>query len=403
MKEKVLNILSKVKNTPSFVKLICFAAISVAIIGVSLYMSGVTVAYNISYGGEIIGQVEDIAQFGTAKAAAAQLVKAENAESYIGAPKFIRVLSLKSYNTSVEDIAGAILDNTPEFAESALLTVNGEIVAYAADSAEFEALLSTKLSSYNSDKYECSSEFTDDVKVVSTYCSVNDYSTEEEIKNSIENLSVKTTVKETTDVKLSYKTVTKRTSEYSVGYYAVTTRGSEGLKHKVDNVVYLNGVEVSRESVEDVVVTQPVNQVVTVGTAPSYGGNSGSLLFPLSKATYHYISSPYGDTEDRSKPHKGVDFAANRGTPIYAAADGTVVEACWNSSGYGYVVTIDHGNGMKTRYAHNSQNLVSVGQTVAKGQTIALVGSTGQSTGYHLHFEITINGTYVNPMNYIAK
>lgn len=402
MKGLLLNSFNKLKSKQNIIKLISFAVVSVSAIIVSLYISGVTVAYNVKYGNATVGQVEDKTEFEKAKAIAASFVNTANAANYMYTPEYTVVLSLKSRNTSQESIADAILSNTAEFSKSAVIKVNGNIVATGADYNAFKDLLNTRLSSYNIENYECNSEFTDTVELTTEYCSVNEYSSADDVSAVIENLSVKTTVKETADIKLSYKTITNKSSAYSVGYYAVTTNGSEGLKHTVNNVVYLNGEEISRETAEDVIVSQPVNQVVTVGTAPSYGSGNGSLLFPLSKATYKYISSPFGDMQDRSKPHKGVDFAANRGTPIYAADDGTVVEACYNNSGYGYVVTIDHGNGMKTRYAHNSQNLVSVGQTVAKGQTIALVGSTGQSTGYHLHFEVQINGVVVNPMIYIG-
>ena len=401
MQGMALALLDKVKSNPTLTKLICFAVLSVAVICVSLYASGVTVAYNVNYGGAFIGQIANKSEFGTAEAAAANKVESENAKSYISAPELSRVLTLKKRIASTEEIASGILNNTPALAESALLKIDGEIVAAAKDAATVQSILDKKLSSYDIEKYECKSEFSEDVKVESGFYPVENYSSAEDISERIENLSVKTTVKETKDIKLSYKTVTKRTSAYSVGYYVVTTRGSNGLKHKVDNVVYLNGVEVSRESLEDVVVTQPVNQVVTVGTAPAYSGGGGSLHFPL--ASYTYISSRYGEVSGRSKPHKGIDFASPRGTPVYAADDGVVTFSGWNSGGYGYYVVIDHGNGMTTHYAHHSQNLVKKGEKVSKGQTIALVGTTGQSTGYHLHFEVRVNGVCVNPMNYISK
>ena len=401
MKGMALTLLNKVKSNPKSAKLICFAVLSVAVICVSLFASGVTLAYNVNYGGTFIGQINLRSDFDSAEIAAANKVESENAEKYISAPEFSRVLTLKNRIASLDDITNGILKNTPALAESALLKIDGEVVAAAKDAATIQTILDTKLSSYNVEKYECSSEFSEDVKIVSGFYPIDKYSSSEDIGSKIDNLSVKTTVKETTDIKLSYQTVTKRTSAYSVGYYAVTTRGSNGLKHKVDSVVYLNGVEVSRESLEDVVVTQPVNQVVTIGTAPAYGGGGGSLHFPL--ASYSFISSKYGEVSGRSKPHKGIDFAAPRGTPVYAADDGVVTFSGWNSGGYGYYVIIDHGNGMTTHYAHHSQNLVKKGEKVSKGQTIALVGTTGQSTGYHLHFEVRINGTCVNPANYISK
>jgi murein DD-endopeptidase MepM/ murein hydrolase activator NlpD len=98
--------------------------------------------------------------------------------------------------------------------------------------------------------------------------------------------------------------------------------------------------------------------------------------------------------------HYGVDFSTSTGTPIKAADGGTVTLSGWYY-GYGYTVIIDHGSGVKTLYGHCSALYVSVGEKVYQGQTIAAVGNTGNSTGPHCHFEIIINGTNVNPENYL--
>jgi murein DD-endopeptidase MepM/ murein hydrolase activator NlpD len=98
--------------------------------------------------------------------------------------------------------------------------------------------------------------------------------------------------------------------------------------------------------------------------------------------------------------HTGVDFGAGYGTPIRAAADGTVVEAGW-LGGYGNATVIDHGKGMATLYGHQSKILVSQGQSVKRAQVIGLVGATGFATGPHLHFEVRIDGTPVNPLPYL--
>ena len=99
--------------------------------------------------------------------------------------------------------------------------------------------------------------------------------------------------------------------------------------------------------------------------------------------------------------HPGIDIA-NSNIPLDVAADsGNVIFAGWDSSGYGNMVLIDHGNGYKTRYGHLSQVMVISGQTVAKGQTIGRMGSTGHSTGPHTHFEIYLNGVRVNPLLYL--
>lgn len=140
----------------------------------------------------------------------------------------------------------------------------------------------------------------------------------------------------------------------------------------------------------------------------SSGGSKyvgGDFMWPLPGR--YQISSYYGGRFDPilkyNKVHTGIDIPAPTGTPIKAANAGTVIVSGWSSRGYGNYVVIDHGGGRSTLYAHQSRVAVSKGEKVAQGQTIGYVGSTGNSTGPHLHFEILINGDDVNPMNYFKK
>ena len=127
----------------------------------------------------------------------------------------------------------------------------------------------------------------------------------------------------------------------------------------------------------------------------SIPATGATFMRPVNGAT---ITSKYGKRS--SGFHTGTDFAIALGTPAYAAASGTVTFAGWKGS-YGYLVIIDHGNGYQTYYAHCSALYVSAGQTVTQGQNISAVGSTGNSTGPHLHFEIRYNGNTLNPQNYV--
>jgi len=101
--------------------------------------------------------------------------------------------------------------------------------------------------------------------------------------------------------------------------------------------------------------------------------------------------------------HPGIDLAGSYGTPIYATADGTVLRAGWNSGGYGNLVEIDHGRGITTRYGHMSAILVSPGQHIVRGQQVGRMGSTGRSTGNHLHYEVRIDGKAVNPIPFMKS
>jgi murein DD-endopeptidase MepM/ murein hydrolase activator NlpD len=129
----------------------------------------------------------------------------------------------------------------------------------------------------------------------------------------------------------------------------------------------------------------------------------GTMAWPSQASTR--ISSPFGYRIHPilrvKKMHTGIDIAASSGTNILAANAGTVITAGWNNS-YGYMVMIDHGGGIVTLYAHSSKLLVSKGAVVGRGQAIAKVGSTGMSTGPHLHFEVRVNGVYKNPLDYVS-
>jgi len=119
-----------------------------------------------------------------------------------------------------------------------------------------------------------------------------------------------------------------------------------------------------------------------------------------------YISSYFGERMDpfngEEAMHKGVDFATDAGTDVLAVASGIVTWA-GPREGYGNLVEINHGNGYSTRYAHNAQTLVTVGDTVERGQAVAVVGSTGRSTGPHVHFEVLRDGTQINPMAFVGR
>ncbi len=129
--------------------------------------------------------------------------------------------------------------------------------------------------------------------------------------------------------------------------------------------------------------------------------------YPDYYPTYGTLTSKYGWRRDPvtlaySSMHEGIDIANGVGTPIYAAAAGTVISTGWDS-GYGITVVIDHGNGYRTRYAHLSKALVSVGEQVGKASKIALMGASGRVTGSHLHFEVIVNGATKDPLLYVGR
>ena len=135
--------------------------------------------------------------------------------------------------------------------------------------------------------------------------------------------------------------------------------------------------------------------------ASSFLGGDTPVTTPTGWPTNGFISSGYGLRWNGAEFHQGIDIAAEMGTPIVATADGVVTIAGWNAGGYGNMVDIDHGSGVSTRYGHASAVVVTPGQRVRRGQIIAYVGSTGHSTGPHLHYEVRLSGQPVNPTSYL--
>ncbi len=172
---------------------------------------------------------------------------------------------------------------------------------------------------------------------------------------------------------------------------------SAGHRRVVAVVSYRNDSETARDIQKEEVTIEAVPKIVERGTKipPTY-------IKPISGGR---LSSGFGrrnaPTKGASSNHKGIDWATPIGTAVMASCDGVVTKAGWGS-GYGYVVYIEHGDGRQTRYGHLSKVLVSAGQKVSQGQKIALSGNTGRSTGPHVHFEILIGGSQVNPLNYLS-
>jgi murein DD-endopeptidase MepM/ murein hydrolase activator NlpD len=132
----------------------------------------------------------------------------------------------------------------------------------------------------------------------------------------------------------------------------------------------------------------------STSTPPVVPIGNGTLGWPVSGPVVSGFGMRWG------RMHEGIDITCSTGTPVRAAGNGTVIWASWRG-GYGNAVVIDHGGGLATLYAHNSAFATSVGQTVVRGQVIAYAGSTGNSSGPHVHFEVRVNGTAVDPLGYL--
>lgn len=173
--------------------------------------------------------------------------------------------------------------------------------------------------------------------------------------------------------------------------------GQNGIKI-VYKKEYYQGVEkVKEEILDEVIEIKPTPTVIKKGVKNPYYDGIRFLSNPLDGAI---ITSNFGEIRNYSN-HKGVDLAKDMGEEITSAFDGEVTFAAYDNGGYGNLVIIKHSNEMETYYAHLNEIKVNVGQKINKGDIIGTVGSTGYSTGPHLHFELRIGGNPVNPVNYI--
>lgn len=200
---------------------------------------------------------------------------------------------------------------------------------------------------------------------------------------------------------LDYETVKVETSALNVGVESVLVKGERGEKVSNVEITYVDGEEYSRKTLSAQITKEPVVEQIGVGTYSAMPASKDTKLYGTGEFSWPvdggYISDPFGS--DRN--HKGLDIAADGGTDIYAAADGVVVSAGWNSGGYGYFVMIDHLNGYQTVYAHMSAVYATAGSEVMRGQLIGAVGTTGHSTGNHCHFEVRYMGVCTDPTMYL--
>jgi murein DD-endopeptidase MepM/ murein hydrolase activator NlpD len=152
--------------------------------------------------------------------------------------------------------------------------------------------------------------------------------------------------------------------------------------------------EVESLASQSATLAQAIRDAQAAASTGTGGVSAAGFIWPVNGTVVSGFGMRWG------RMHEGIDISASTGTPIWAAAAGTVIHSGW-LGGYGNLVVVDHGDGLATAYAHTSSILVSVGQPVAQGETIALVGSTGNSSGPHLHFEVRVNGVAVDPLLYL--
>ncbi len=211
-------------------------------------------------------------------------------------------------------------------------------------------------------------------------------------------LAVRSEVTYTELVTLEYETKTVYTDALRDGVTKVISKGYNGEGEETYRLISIDGVVSEREVLSVNVIVEPANEVIRKGTS-SNGidvASLGTFIRPYDGVITSYVGPRWGRT------HNGIDIAGDgcKGKPAVAACDGVVVRADWYG-GYGNCVIIDHGDGVQTLYAHLSAFSVQVGDVLEAGDEVGKIGSTGNSTGPHLHFEVHVDGEIVNPLIFV--
>lgn len=284
------------------------------------------------------------------------------------------------------------------------VSYNGNIIGYVDNKDEFQKLVNEKILTSNDEKVAFVS--LDNISYFSEFVSrncVNENSVFDKLKSEAKNYYK---VYEVYGSKENDESVYYNSIEDAQNYIdLINSKYSD-----VDDEFKINALYVENEVSEDTIkqakekLEESLNaKVAEINKQKEIDSKTINGVYIASVPVSNgHITSRFGSRESiRNHTHKGIDIAASYGTDIKAVADGTIEYASYNSGGYGNLVIIDHGNGIKTYYGHCSKLCVSVGQKVNAGDVIAKVGSTGNSTGNHCHFEIRVNGSQIDPQKYV--
>ncbi|MGN1037479.1 MAG: peptidoglycan DD-metalloendopeptidase family protein [Ruminococcus sp.] len=431
------------------------------LIGIIRYGTGLEYGISVEYNGKNLGIISEESEFDeAAKEVQKRISYVDNNEYIEFSPKFsLKIISEDDSFMSTQQLANKMLsESNRELAEAYGIYVDGQFIGAVRDKNKVSDTMTKNLLDYKVDgeirdmRYSKSIDYVEGIYLTESVISEDEaikkltaknyvtgsyvvqpadsivsvcqkYNmTEEKLKelnpslNDDESLVAGTVIKvlesesfipiqyirelETTSF-IDYETVEVETSEINLGKSELLVKGSRGEKQNKIEVTYIDGAERSRKVLSSVITKEPIVEQIGIGTYTAKPASEDTVLTGSGKFAWPvdggFISDPF--ISDRN--HKGMDIAAPAGTDIYAAADGVVVASGWNTGGYGYFVMIDHLDGYETLYGHCSGLYVAEGQTVTRGQLIACVGSTGDSTGNHCHFEVRESGMCVNPASYI--
>lgn len=305
-------------------------------------------------------------------------------------------------DTAEKAVTNAVLSNNIG-AQLSALCINGEIIGVTGETSKLGNALNKLLADAKEGYDEkTTSDFVNTVRIINgKYPNETVMTSDELIELAKDQLDVAIFTDVSDTITLDYGTQYEFDDSKNNAFSEVKQQGENGKAEVVYRVTYVNGVQTNSVEESRTIKKEPKNEIIIQGTndAPSYEA-TGSFMWPV-PYTYEIVSY-YGYRWGRL--HSGIDISDNGigGQDIVASDGGTVTWSGYDDSGYGYYVIIDHGNGYLSLYGHCSSLAVSEGDKVYKGQTIAYVGSTGDSTGDHLHFEIRRSETdRLDPMEFL--
>lgn len=435
----------------NFKKRMIAAVATLALLTGFIFVSPFTVGYTVILDDTVIGTVAAKSEYyDVLDEVKTEVMDIADAEfEPVGEESFNVEIVKKDDFTKKETLAENLKSMSNEMTEAAVIMYNGEFFAAVSTEDEAKSILDTYLSDKKMENENMTAEFLNDVSVITMHVrkeivkskdqvyacllagksvehivqpgeTIEDiakiYNTTAEailIDNGLtkkDDLGGKTLTIYTGEPIISVKTVEHINGEFEIpfetesydddelyrGKTVVDIEGENGLKYVESYITRVDDTITDEMVIRNEILKNPVTQEQRVGTKePPPQVGTGEFAMPTSGT----LTSSFGARWGRQ--HAGIDIGAAVGTPIYASDNGVVTEAQFKNNGYGNFISIDHDNGYVTYYAHCSEILVSAGDIVAKGDLIARVGSTGRSTGPHLHFEVRKDGVAQNPYDYL--
>ena len=396
---------------PRFAKLMkrtaCMLTVGMMIM-LAIITSDYTLAMKVTLDGEVVGYAEDIAEASEQVHVAEEHISSVLGEQYeLENVRYSRGFVRSEDMASGADLAEEIAYQSNIIEPLYVLSISGVEIGALENSGEYDKLV------------ECITSFYDvglgSTPTISTEMTVEKKEVSTELKMSAEELAMHliiarddngqpllTVTQENIETKTEvdkFEVVTVYDDTKYLDYSEKTQSGKDGLVERTTNTIYVNGVLSEVEVLKENVINKRYDEIHVQGTMEiPYWRATGEFETPVENI--RKVTSEFG--KRRWSQHTGIDLAGDTGEPILAADSGTVTFSGWGMGGYGRMVIIDHGNGYQTYYAHNSKLYVEEGDHVVKGDIIAALGSSGKSTGPHLHFEIIEDGVAVDPANFIT-